>query len=118
MGALFEEAGVVDLPGLDRLARRQCFEGVSRGAEPHFVIAPGRVCNEVLQLLMDRAHLLDIGAAARCDRLDALALGIAQEPQRIGREGGSPAVVPENLADPAEELCQSALPTLECLHDQ
>lgn len=64
MRALFEKAGVVDLPGFDRLARGQCVDGISRRAEAQLTIAPGRFCNEVLQLLMDGTHPLNIRAAA------------------------------------------------------
>src|SRR5216684_4435404 len=93
-----------DLPGLDWLPRAQCLDGISRGTTAHLAITPGRVGDEVLQLLMDSAHLLVIGTAACSDRLDALSLPLAQQPQGVGREGRSPAVMPEDLADAAEVL--------------
>src|SRR5712664_2615998 len=67
---------------------------------------------------MDRAHLLDARAAACSDGLDALSLGVAEQTQRIRRKRRAPAIVPKDLADPAQVLCQSALPALveECLH--
>src|SRR5260370_41139409 len=120
MSPLLEKAGVVDLPGLDWLPRAQCLDGISRGTTAHLAIAPRRVGGEVLQLLMDSAHLLVIGAAACSDRLDALSLPLAQQPQRVGREGRSPALMPEDLAGAAGVLRYPNLraPVEECLHAQ
>ncbi len=100
--ALLEEAGVVDDPGLDGLALVHGIERIARCDPAHFSVAPPRVADEVQKALMGGVHLPRVAANESSHRLDALALGVAEQPHRVDREGGAVLGIPEHLADPGE----------------
>ena len=107
--ALLEKAGVVDDPGPRHGRAAHRFERVARGGQPHRVVVPRRVGDELLQALMRCIHVRDARARARRDRLHALALASADQPERVAREVGASLRRPEDLAEVIQVVVQSLL---------
>jgi len=107
--ALFEPAAVVDDPVFDRLALGQGVERAVGSDKADIAIAPVGIDHEVTEPLMQSIGLGGIGAGAGGDRLDALALGIAEQAERVQRERGAPLLVAEHVSDAIEVGLQPRL---------
>jgi hypothetical protein len=73
------------------------------------MVAPRRIDCEVLKALMCSVHSLGVGTCPRRDRLDAPALAVSDDSERVDREGFPPPAAIENVPDVVEVLCQALL---------
>lgn len=80
-----------------------------RGGQPHHVVIPPRVGDELLHALMRGLHVRDARASARDDRSHALAITVADQPERIAREVGASLRRPEDGANAVEVITQPLL---------
>src|SRR5437870_2376243 len=108
--ALLGEAGVVEDPRVDWISCHHLRDGVAGGESTHVAIAPVRIGEEVKQSLVSGVGQAGIGAGPRRDRLDALALAVAEQAKGIGRKRDTPLLVPQEVANATEILCEPTLP--------
>jgi len=103
VGALLEKACVVDDPCLHRTSAGHRLQRITRRRTPNVAITPRRVGHEMQQPLVRRVGGRRIGASAARDRLRALALAVAENAHRIGREGLAAAWRSQNPSNLSEE---------------
>ena len=102
VAALLQEPGVINNPRLDRLAVGHRRKRVSGSFATHVLVAPGRVAQKMQKPLVLSICLRRLSAGQGGDGLHALALGSTQQPHRISREGGTPTVGAQHIADSSE----------------
>jgi hypothetical protein len=102
MLALLEEARVVDNPNLHGFALRHGGNGVLGRLSAHLPVAPPGVDGEVKQTLMHGIRFRGIGACTSRDGLDAFALPVSQQPHGVNGEGGSAALISQDVAKGTE----------------
>src|SRR5262249_19078408 len=104
MFTLLQEPRVVDDPRRDGLLLLQRFDRVFRTLPPHETVAPRTAADEVQEIVVHPlAHPL-IAGYARGDRLDALALALPDDSERVGRERSPLFRTTKVLADPLVEV--------------
>src|SRR5260221_2266994 len=81
--SLFRKAGVIDDPRLDLFARGHRVDGISCRALTDTSIRPRGDAHEMQQSIGDRTPERPIAAGTGRDRLDTLALALAEEPHGV-----------------------------------
>src|SRR5579859_939061 len=104
--ALLEKPRVVDDPRGHWLSLLHRLDGVACGLQPHGSVVPMAARQEVQQLLVDIVSLLRRATSAGRDRLGALALAVAEHPERVHGERLALAPILQVRADPSEELLE------------
>ena len=110
-GPLLEEACVVDDPGRHLLSpRAQRRESVPCDHPPHGVVVPARPREEVEELVVRVLRFRLVAARARRDRLDALALPLAEDAEGVHGEGFPLALVPQTPSNSSKYASMRATP--------
>ena len=108
LGALLEEASVVDNPGGDALSLLNLVDGVASSLQTNSTVVPGATPQEMQQLVVYVVDLVGIGARSCRNGLRALALPVAEDPASVDGERLASASVLQVLVDSAEVLLQPA----------
>src|SRR5262249_2792512 len=106
--ALLEKTRIVDEPCMHALPRRKHVDDVPGGLPPHGSILPRALSNEVEKPVMCPARRLRLHAGACRDRLDALPLPVAKDPERVRRERLSLSRDGQMRAEPREVIRDAA----------
>jgi hypothetical protein len=104
---LLEEASVVDNPCPGNRGASQLLDRIAGGVQPHRVIVPCGVGDEVEESLVSSVHVFHARSGARDDRFHALAVAFTNQPQCIVGEILAPLRRTEDAPQVVEERMQS-----------
>ncbi len=110
MRPLLEKPRVVDNPNRERIALLHGVDHIARRLTTDILVLPGRISQEVQEMIMDALRLGGVRCGARRDRLHALSRPLTKNAERVDREGLSLLLSSQVRADARQESIQTLLP--------